>query len=365
MIDKKLVLVDYYNSNQNKGGVQTVMDNFKRISSNVDIIDSSTVIKNQQQSNNLLWFELGVSAKIDKYLRVYNTFCKPDFIIKNSCVATFHPMSNQIALLQDNNIRGPEILNKYGLYNDEKCELFRYGYTNLQRTTMENSITTVAVSKQIAEDYEKELEMEKGTIKVIPLGVDNDFWTSCSPDRRNELRTQLGIPINAKVGISVTKYHQIKGFQLLTKLCRDFPDVYWIIVTSHTIPNHLKVRLKNVLLLGNQTHEAIKTLYQISDFYVCTSMCESFGLAPIEAMSCGVPLITTSVGQFAYDKGFKNYGIAVGEPEYNNISSAVDKIMTNKQLVFTPEEYIIDNNLTIQDWVRNWISLLTPKFNNY
>jgi N-acetyl-alpha-D-glucosaminyl L-malate synthase BshA len=51
---------------------------------------------------------------------------------------------------------------------------------------------------------------------------------------------------------------------------------------------------EQVLYLGNQ--EAIEELLPLADVFLLPSHHESFGLAALEAMACGVPVVATSVG---------------------------------------------------------------------
>lgn len=48
--------------------------------------------------------------------------------------------------------------------------------------------------------------------------------------------------------------------------------------------------------LDNIPFENIKGFYGMGDVYACTTMCEAFGLPMLEAMSCGLPIITTAFG---------------------------------------------------------------------
>lgn len=63
------------------------------------------------------------------------------------------------------------------------------------------------------------------------------------------------------------------------------------------LANHLidKCRLKDdVIVLGNQ--DSIETILPAADLFLLPSESESFGLAALEAMACGVPVVATDTG---------------------------------------------------------------------
>jgi glycosyltransferase involved in cell wall biosynthesis len=57
-----------------------------------------------------------------------------------------------------------------------------------------------------------------------------------------------------------------------------------------------KLRLKNVEFVGFVPDQDMNDFYNSGDLMVYTSKYEGFGMAPLEAMSCGLPVITTPGG---------------------------------------------------------------------
>ena len=68
-------------------------------------------------------------------------------------------------------------------------------------------------------------------------------------------------------------------------------------------------------VLGNQDH--VQALLACSDVFLLPSEEESFGLAALEAMACGVPVVSYDVAALSglIDNGKNGYRVAVGDVE--------------------------------------------------
>jgi glycosyltransferase involved in cell wall biosynthesis len=83
--------------------------------------------------------------------------------------------------------------------------------------------------------------------------------------------------------------------------------------------------------LQPNTNELLQ-LYQNSDLFVLPSLGECFGIATIEAMAAGLPVIATSVGGTAdiIDEGRNGYIVPCGDVAA--LSGAIGRIMTDESL---------------------------------
>ena len=348
-------IVDFYKTPEILGGVQTMLDELAKILPNtkqMSFLDVAKAFSIEYDPYKYNFFELETSYVIDKYLEMYEKVFKPDFIIKNSTVGTFtKPKSKRVCIIQDNNISGPEIIYRSRLFNMVSYLKFRRSYTYLQKTTIENSDVCVAVSKNIAKDYGKEFGI---TPKVIYNGIDTKLFR---PMEKARLREKYGVPKDVPVGISVQKYHPIKGYHIMSELIKNHPDIYWIIVFTQRF-DHSRVISKNVKLFYRLKREQMAEMYNLADFSVQPSACESFNLCTAEAMSCGVPVIVSNTG-FINDlgkTGLTKYGYVVDDwNKPNKYAEAVYILLnTNK---FIPRRVIVDK-FNIDIWRRKWQRLI-------
>lgn len=91
-----------------------------------------------------------------------------------------------------------------------------------------------------------------------------------------------------------------------------------------------KLNLKNIVFLGDRTHEELRKIYSISDVCVVPSRKEAFGLVALEAIACGIPVIATKQGgipDFVND----DVGVLVEKENVEQLADAVIKVLEGKK----------------------------------
>ena len=146
---------------------------------------------------------------------------------------------------------------------------------------------------------------------VIHHGVDCDVF---QPEHdRAALRRKLGLPPDGVfVGCFGRIRHQ-KGndifVEAMIRLCSEVPEVRGLVMGRATDDNQqfladLKDKtadagLEDRILFRDEVPiEQLAAHFQAMDIYVAPQRWEGFGLTPLEAMACSVPVIATKVGAF-------------------------------------------------------------------
>ena len=116
-------------------------------------------------------------------------------------------------------------------------------------------------------------------------------------DEKRMLREKLGIG-EGKVVITVGNMIPRKGFDLLLKAARDIDRETGIyIVGGAPTPEYLRYReenhLDNVHFVDFMDKARLHEYYRASDLFVLPTREDIWGLVVVEAMSCGLPVITT------------------------------------------------------------------------
>jgi len=153
----------------------------------------------------------------------------------------------------------------------------------------------------VGEFYRKTL-MEIGLydpdkVVYIPNGVDSRRF---SPGN-SLFKTRLGYRYILFVG----RLDAVKGLKYLIAAFRviesRFPKIKLVIVGDGPERNQLKrIATQNVIFTGNVLGNELIDIFRGAEIFVLPSIAEGSPLAVLEAMSCGIPVISTTVGEIPY-----------------------------------------------------------------
>ena len=149
----------------------------------------------------------------------------------------------------------------------------------------------------------------RGPIERLTMGCEFDFWRPV-PDKdiKRSLRAARGIGPSTLVLFASGNFVPEKQFDRLVEAVdqvRAGADVL-LVLAGHGDARHttalgaLVQRLQNpkrVLIHPYVIDERLRELYWIADVYVSTSTAEGSSVAVMKAMGCGLPVLTTPVGE--------------------------------------------------------------------
>lgn len=176
---------------------------------------------------------------------------------------------------------------------------------------------------------------------VIMHGIDADAFHP--PADRATLRRKLRLPSGFLIGCFGRIRHQ-KGTDVFVDAMLDalprFPNTTAILLGRATA-QHISYlrRLKQKIarkglaerILFRQEVPVRQTAqwYQALDLFVAPQRWEGFGLTPLEAMSCGVPVIATKVGAFEEIIQENQTGLLVAPGDASELSQALSQAVKN------------------------------------
>jgi len=137
----------------------------------------------------------------------------------------------------------------------------------------------------------------KGKVKFIRHGVDTDFFDKAT----NKVTKPRRLFFTGQNGRNIKMLTRV-----ILRLSKDYPDLVFDILVPHTLRENIAFKkisnLSAVNWLPPKSEQEVRDLYQRS--YLLLLPMEDSGVnnAVIEAMACGLPVVTTDVG------GIRDYG---------------------------------------------------------
>ncbi len=159
------------------------------------------------------------------------------------------------------------------------------------------------VSECSKKDIEKYFHIDPSKINITYNAVDGDFFRE--KDRREVvyLLDKFHLPVGKKIILYVGNIKPHKNLSVLLQAYASLPnrDDYVVILVGKsfgTVPiqNMMEENgLSNgVNATGAVTDNELVDLYNLADVFVFPSLYEGFGIPPLEAMSCGTPVICSN-----------------------------------------------------------------------
>jgi glycosyltransferase involved in cell wall biosynthesis len=176
-----------------------------------------------------------------------------------------------------------------------------------------------------------------GPLSQITLGVDFDFWT---PGSRVEARRTLGIREDQRVLLSVSRLTDLKQtHRLIEVLAKVRSENEWILFIVGTGDRNYEQRLRQQVALtpnpsrfhfaGYVKGEELRTYYRASDVFVMSSRSEGGPVTSMEAIACGVPVLSTDTGYVAELMKQHRAGIVFSRNDYSQWEEQVKRIICN------------------------------------
>jgi teichuronic acid biosynthesis glycosyltransferase TuaC len=152
-----------------------------------------------------------------------------------------------------------------------------------------------------------ELGAAAETTEVVGNGVDTGRFY---PVERTAARRKVGLPVDATVLVSVGALVERKGMQrvidCLPTLLQRHPDLHYLIVGGGSPEGDMRAELdaqvarlgldERVHFLGALPPDELKWALSAADIFVLATRNEGWANVFLEAMACGLPVITTDVG---------------------------------------------------------------------
>ena len=178
-------------------------------------------------------------------------------------------------------------------------------YWLVERKTYHSCDRFIVLSKAFGKVLHQEYQIPWEKINIIPGGVDTSSFKA--DFSLQEARLKLNWPQDRQIIFTSRRLvHRVGIDKLLTAFATiraKIPDIWLAIAGRGPLEAELKQQVKDLELedrvkfLGFLPDEQLPIAYQAADFSIMPSQSfEGFGLAIVESLACGTPVICTPVG---------------------------------------------------------------------
>lgn len=179
----------------------------------------------------------------------------------------------------------------------------------IEHWQLKKRLQYVDVISEQAESALKEIRrIYKGRIEKLTMGCDFSFWTPpSSPEAKQRIRQKLKIPLHTTVFFATGNFVPRKQ---LDKLIKCFSSInrndFFLLIAGHGDSANATllcslidplIKQNRAMLLPYIEGARLRYLYWASDIYTSTSTDEGSSVAIMKAMACGLPILSTPVGE--------------------------------------------------------------------
>lgn len=178
-------------------------------------------------------------------------------------------------------------------------KMFHIIYEFLDYFQMKNSNKILFASKKTMEYSEGKYKKYSQKFIFYPNFVDTTLFYPFNLKIKDLLREKYGLNKNKKYLLFVGRLEPLKGVSNLANIIKELKmknqNIELLIVGDGPLKDQIS-RNDFVKYLGKIPHHIMSEIYNVSDFFVLPSFYENSPMTILEAMSCGLPVISTEVG---------------------------------------------------------------------
>jgi glycosyltransferase involved in cell wall biosynthesis len=134
------------------------------------------------------------------------------------------------------------------------------------------------------------------TAQIVPPGVDFERF---SPGNRADARARLGLPADELMALYVGGLSERKGADVFAAAVAAAPPWRGVMVGAGELGSMIRARYPAIQLEGVRPPDDVPDWMRAADVVVVPSREEPLGLAAIEALACGVPVVASETGGLA------------------------------------------------------------------
>lgn len=290
---------------------------------------------------------------MEEFTENLSAFIESEFIPYDILHANFW-LSGMAALQIKKELRVPFVITFHALGKIRRLYQKEADKFPLEREKIEEEIVRlsdgiIAECPQDREDLINFYKADQKKIFIIPCGTNLEYFHSVD---KNLAKIVIGSPQEEKIVLQVGRLVPRKGIEtslfaikILLKRYKkkikmlvvggesDFPDPEKTpeIGRLQDIARRLKIS-ERVFFAGRKRQDELKYYYGSADVFVSTPWYEPFGMTPLEAMACGVPVVGSAVGGIKFTVSNSETGYLVPPRDPESLAMRINDLLCHENL---------------------------------
>jgi glycosyltransferase involved in cell wall biosynthesis len=214
---------------------------------------------------------------------------------------------------------------------DRRSYEWRYHWSAVHATAI------VAISGQTRDDLIASYGIPAERIRVIPPARDPRFAVPCSAEKRADVRRRFDLPERfvLSVGTLEARKNQALAIEAIALLGPSAPLLVLVGRDGGSAAELARLAESRgvnsrVRIISSVGHDDLPALIQLATLFLYPSFIEGFGMPIVEALSAGVPVLTTAGGCFAEAGG--TAARYIDPTDAQGLATAMAEILANPEL---------------------------------
>jgi UDP-glucose:(heptosyl)LPS alpha-1,3-glucosyltransferase len=192
----------------------------------------------------------------------------------------------------------------------------------------------ICISRMVKDDIQRHYSVPDDKLHIIYNGVDTThFHPTLAEKHRQPTRSAFGIPPGAPLFLFVGSGFQRKGLAVVLRALAQLPESTHLLVVGKDKQMKTLIQAAEQLGLAGQVHFAggqkdVRPFYGAADALAFPTLYEPFGNVALEAMACGLPVITSSKSGAAELIREGENGFICDPLDHRQLATAMTKLLS-------------------------------------
>jgi glycosyltransferase involved in cell wall biosynthesis len=209
----------------------------------------------------------------------------------------------------------------------------------LMKASADKSTRIIAISENTKKDIMKFFGIEQEKIKVIYPGISNNFCP-CKMENDRLILNNFNLSPGYILTVGTLEPRKninrlLNAYKMLVSGEENIPQLVivggqgWLSQDINELVDTLGLREK-VIFTGYVPDSDLPALYRGAEMLIYPSLYEGFGFPPLEAMACGIPVISSNISSIPEVVG--DAGILVDPYSPDDMARAIAEVLRNEEL---------------------------------